>query len=71
MGKKGFRAHRKPRQERRCDPKWRRTRTRRRRGFAIFGGLRGVVPAEEKVRIVITGLRGEDGVSELCRKKAP
>ena len=25
--------------------------------------------AEEKVRIVIAGLRGEDGVAELCRKE--
>jgi transposase len=26
-------------------------------------------PAEEKVRIVIAGLRGEESVSELCRKE--
>ncbi len=25
--------------------------------------------AEEKVRIVIAGLRGEDSVAELCRKE--
>jgi transposase len=25
--------------------------------------------AEEKVRIVIAGLRGEDGIAELCRKE--
>jgi transposase len=25
--------------------------------------------AEEKIRIVIAGLRGEDGIAELCRKE--
>jgi len=27
--------------------------------------------AEQKVRIVIAGLRGEDRVAELCRKERP
>ena len=26
--------------------------------------------AEEKIRIVLEGLRGEESISELCRKKA-
>jgi len=25
--------------------------------------------AEEKIRIVLEGLRGEDGIAELCRKE--
>jgi transposase len=33
-------------------------------------GERRRYSAEEKVRIVICGLRGENGIAELCRKQA-
>ena len=29
----------------------------------------GIIPAEEKIRIVLEGLRGEDSIAELCRKE--
>ena len=36
---------------------------------AIRRATRRQYSAEEKVRIVIAGLRGEDGIAELCRKE--
>ena len=35
----------------------------------IRRATRRLYSAEEKVRIVIAGLRGEDSVAELCRKE--
>jgi len=28
-------------------------------------------PAEDKIRIVLEGLRGDDSIAELCRKEGP
>jgi len=39
-------------------------------GARLSGGrTRRQFSAEEKVRIVIAGLRGEDSIAELCRKE--
>jgi transposase-like protein len=33
------------------------------------GYLRNGNPSEEKIRIVLDGLRGEDSIAELCRRE--
>src|ERR1700719_2838275 len=38
-------------------------------GSEMRRGTRREYSAEEKVRIVIAGVRGEDGIAELCRKE--
>jgi transposase len=39
------------------------------RRYGISGASRQRYSPEEKVRIVVAGLRGEDSVAELCRKE--
>src|SRR6267378_576627 len=39
------------------------------RQYGISGASRQRYSPEEKVRIVVAGLRGEDSVAELCRKE--
>lgn len=46
-----------------------RIRRKRKRRCDIRRATRRQFAAEEKVRIVIAGLRGEDSIAELCRKE--